>query len=57
MSVTEEIQVTELKLLQEYVDIIMNMLEAILNDKPTSYEYLKELSQRITIQLQEQYPD
>ena len=57
MSVTEEIQVTELKLLQEYVDIIMNMLEAILNDKPTSYEYLTELSQRITTQLQEQYPD
>ena len=57
MSVTEEIQVTELKLLQEYVEIIMNMLEAILNDKPTSYEYLTELSQRITTQLQEQYPD
>ena len=32
MSVTEEIQVTELKLLQEYVDIIMNMLEE--GDKP-----------------------
>ena len=29
MSVTEEIQVTELKLLQEYVDIIVDMLEAI----------------------------
>ena len=57
MSVTEEIQVTEFKLLQEYVDIIMSMLEAILNDKPTSYEYLTELSQRITTQLQEQYPD
>ena len=57
MSVTEEIQATELKLLQEYEDIIMNMLEAILNDKPTSYEYLTELSQRITTQLQEQYPD
>ena len=57
MSVAEEIQVTELKLLQEYVDIIMNMLEAILKDKPTSYEYLTELSQRITTQLQEQYPD
>ena len=55
MSVTEEIQVAELKLLQEYVDIIMNVLEAILNDKPTSYEYLTELSQRITTQLQEQY--
>ena len=57
MSVTEEIQTTELKLLQEYVDIIMDMLEAILKDKPTSYEYLTELSQRITTQLQEQYPD
>ena len=57
MSVAEEIQVTELKLLQEYVDIIMNMLEAILKDKPTSYEYRTELSQRITTQLQEQYPE
>ena len=28
MSVTEEIQATELKLLQEYVDIIVDMLEA-----------------------------
>ena len=57
MSVTEKIQVTELKLLQEYVDIIMNMLEATLSDKPTSYEYLTELSQRITTHLQEQYSD
>ena len=57
MSVAEEIQATELKLLQEYVDIIMDMLEAILKDEPTSYEYLTELSQRITTQLQEQYPD
>ena len=57
MSVTEEIQATELKLLQEYVDIIVDMLEAILKDKPTSYEYLIELSQRITTHLQEQYPD
>ena len=57
MSIAEEIQATELKLLQEYVDIIMNMLEAILEDKPTSYEYLTELSQRITTQLQEKYPD
>ena len=46
-----------MKLLQEYVDIIMNMLEAILKDKPTSYKYLMELSKRITTQLQEQYPD
>ena len=57
MSATEEIQTTELKLLQEYVDIIVDMLEAILKDKPTSYEYLAELRQRITTYLQEQYPD
>ena len=57
MSVAEEIQATELKLLQEYVDIIMDMLEAILKDEPTSYEYLTELSQRITTQLQEQHLD
>ena len=56
MSVTEEIQATELKLLQEYVDIIVDMLQAILKDEP-SYEYLTELSQRITIYLQEHYPD
>ena len=57
MSATEEIQATELKLLQEYVDIIVDRLEAILKDKSTSYEYLTELSQRITTYLQEQYPD
>ena len=57
MSGKEEAQATELKLLQEYVSIIMDMLEAILKDGSTSYEYLTELSQRITIQLQEQYPD
>ena len=57
MSATEEIQATELELLQEYVDIIVDLLEAILEDKPTSYEYLTELSQRITTYLQEQYPD
>ena len=57
MSATEEIQATELKLLQEYIDNIVDMLEAILKDKPTSYEYLTELSQRITTYLQEQYPD
>ena len=57
MSVTEEIQVTELKLLQEYVDIIVDVLQAILKDEPASYEYLTELSQRITTYLQAQYPD
>ena len=57
MSGKEEAQATELKLLQEYVSIIMDMLEAILKDGSTSYEYLTELSQRITTQLQEQYPD
>ena len=57
MSATEEIQAIELKLLQKYVDIIVDMLEAILKDKPTSCEYLTELSQRITTYLQEQYPD
>ena len=57
MSGKEETQATELKLLQEYVSIIMDMLEAILKDGSTNYEYPTELSQRITIQLQEQYPD
>ena len=57
MSRKEEAQATELKLLQEYVSIIMDMLEATLKDGSTSYGYLTELSQRITIQLQEQYPD
>ena len=57
MSRKEEAQATELKLLQEYVSIIMDMLEAILKDGSASYQYLTELSQRITTQLQEQYPD
>ena len=57
MSGKEEAQATELKLLQEYVNIIMDMMEAILKDGSTSYGYLAELSQRITIQLQEQHPD
>ena len=35
----------------------MDMMKAILKDGSTSYEYLTELSQRITIQLQEQHPD
>ena len=35
----------------------MDMLEAILKDGSTSYEYLTELSQRITTQFQEQHPD
>ena len=56
MSGKEEARATELKLLQEYVSI-MDMMEAILKDGSTSYEYLTELSQRITIQLQEQHPD
>ena len=57
MSGKEEAQATELKLLQVYVSIIMDMLEAILKDGSTSYDYLTELSQRITIQLQVQHPD
>ena len=57
MSGKEEAHATELKLLQEYVSIIMDILEAILKDGSTSYQYLTELSQRITTQLQEQYPD
>ena len=57
MSGKEEAQAIILKLLQEYVSIIIEMLEAILKDGSTSYEYLTELSQRITIQLQEQHPD
>ena len=57
MSATEEIQDTELKLLQEYVNIIMDILEAILKDNTTSYKYLTELSKRIMTQLQEQYLD
>ena len=57
MSVKEKIEAKGLKLLQEYVDIVMDMLEAILKDNSTSYEYLTELSQRITTQLQEKYPN
>ena len=48
---------TELNLLQDYVKLIMDILEVILKECPSTYEYLTELSQRITIQLQEQNPD
>ena len=35
----------------------MDILEAILKESSPTYEYLIELSQRITTQLQEQNPD
>ena len=57
MSAAEEIQVTEAKLLQGYVDIAMDMLNAILKDKLKGHEYPVELNQRVTKQLQEQYPN
>ena len=41
MPVAEEIQTIELKLLEEYVDVIVNMLEAILKDEPTSMNILQ----------------
>ena len=53
----EEAQAKKLDLLQDYVKLIMDMLEVILKESPSDYEYLIELSQRITIQLQEQNPD
>ena len=53
----EEAQATELNLLQDYANMIMDMLEVILKASPSTYEYLIELSQRIIIQLQEQNPD
>ena len=53
----EETQATELNLLQDYVKVIMDILEAILKESPSTYEYFIELSHRITIQLQEQNSD
>ena len=53
----EEAQAAELNLLQEYVKIIVNILEVILKESPSTYPYLLELSQRITTQLQKQNPD
>ena len=35
----------------------MDILEAILKESPSTYPYLKELSERITTQLQKQNPD
>ena len=53
----EGAQAKELDLLQDYVKLIMDILEVILKESSLNYEYLIELSQRITIQLQEQNPD
>ena len=47
----------KLDLLQDYVKPIMDILEVILKESPSDYEYLIELSPRITTQLQEQNPD
>ena len=51
----EEAQTKTLDLLQDYVKLIIDILEV--KESPTDYEYLIELSQRIAIQLQEQNPD
>ena len=57
MSGQEEAQAAELNLLQEYVKIIVNILEVNLEENLLTYPYLLELSQRITTQLQEQNSD
>ena len=53
----EEAQAAELDLLQDYVKLIMDTLEVILKESPSTYEYLTELSQRNAIKLQEQNSD
>ena len=53
----EEAQTKKLDLLQDYVKLIMDILEVILKESPSNYKNLIELSQRITIQLQEQNSD
>ena len=51
----QEAQAIKLDLLQDYVKLIMDILEVILKESPSNYKYLIELSQRITTQLQEQF--
>ena len=53
----EGAQAKKLDLLQDYVKLIMDILEVIVKETSLNYEYLIELSQRITIQLQEHNPD
>ena len=52
----EEAQAAELNLLQDYVKVIMDILEVILKESSPTYEYLIGLSQRIPTLLQEQNP-
>ena len=53
----EEAQAAELNVLQDYVKVVMDILEVILKESPLAHEYLLKLSQRIITQLQEQNPD
>ena len=54
MSGQEEDQAAEL---QDSVEVIMDILKAILKESSLAHEYLMKLSQRFTTQLQEQNPD
>ena len=40
----EEAQAKELDLLQDYAKLIMDILEVILKESPSNYEYFIELS-------------
>ena len=53
----EEAQAKKMHLLQDYIKLIIDILEVILKESPSNCENLIELNQRITIQLQKQNPD
>ena len=53
----EEIQVQERELLENYVQFILNVLEAILKEDQTSLQYVRLLTKKINYHLQEKYPN
>ena len=53
----DETQVQERELLENYVQFILNALEAILKENQTSLKYLRLLTKRIIDHLQEKYPN
>ena len=52
----DETQVQERELLENYVQFILNALEAILKEGQTSLKYVRLITKKINAQLQEKYP-
>ena len=53
----EETQVQERELLENYVQFILNALEAVLKEDQTSLKYVRLLTKKINAHLQETYPN